>query len=62
MATQADEQKRELFNKELNDAQRRAKTYGLPFIVFRGQVHWFDGEHPDQTVTEATQMLWDALA
>ena len=54
-------EKKELYNKELTDAQRRAKTYGLPFIVFRGVVHYFDGR-PDQKATEAEQVLWDALA
>lgn len=58
-------EKRELYNKELGDAQRRAKTYGLPFMIFRGKVHYFDGKQhgrPMETASEAEQMLWDALA
>lgn len=58
----SDAEKKELYNKELGDAQRRATRYGLPFIVFRGHVHYFDGHHPNEVATEAVQMLWDALA
>ena len=55
------EEKKYLYNKGLTDAKLRADRYGLPFLVFRGKVHYFDGR-PDLDATEGEQILWDALA